>query len=196
MGIKEFNRSEGTAGSERRVYGIDWNFSADDALLLPERREDLNENPFLLKIFHINDLHCNIHTFNDDYSTTPVFSRIVNEVEKERVLSKNKTDTGLLFLSAGDDSIGSPMDHLTGYDGKDFICHPVYSAFSLAGIDATVLGNHDFDTGLQTLKKSIKNDTAFPVLSANLKHDGELDGFQTLYFSFMLVKWVKLSCKR
>lgn len=44
------------------------------------------------------------------------------------------------------------MDHLTGYNGEEFTSHPVYSAYSLAGVDATVLGNHDFDTGLLTLK--------------------------------------------
>jgi len=176
MGIKEFFGTGGKIDNDRRVFAVDWSFSEIDAVTLPERRDDLSENPFLLKIFHINDLHCNIYTFDDDYSTMPVFSKIVNEVEKERNLSKDQPDAGVLFLSAGDDSTGSPMDHLTGYDGKDFICHPVYSAFGLAGLDATILGNHDFDTGLETLKKSIKNDTVFPVLSANLEHNGELNG--------------------
>lgn len=176
MGIKELGKLKSVTDNNERIFAVDWNFSADDAECLPERRSDLKKNAFFLKIFHINDLHGNIYAFNDNYSTVPVFSKIVNEVEKERVLSKDRNDTGVLFLSAGDDSTGSPMDHLTGYDGRDFICHSVYSAFSIAGIDATVLGNHDFDTGLQTLKKSIMNDTVFPVLSANLEHDGELDG--------------------
>jgi len=176
MGIKEFFGIGGKIDKDRRVFAIDQKFSDIDTAGFPERRDDLEEHPFLLKIFHINDLHCNIHTFDDDYSTMPVFSKIVNEVEKERRISKNQPNTGVLFLSAGDDSTGSPMDHLTGYDGKDFICHPVYSAFGLAGVNATILGNHDFDTGLETLKKSIKNNPVFPVLSANLEHNGELDG--------------------
>lgn len=175
MGLKEFYRKETEKGVERSVFAVDRNFSEIDAESLPERRADLHDHPFLLKIFHINDIHCNIYSFNDDYSTTPVFSKIVNEVEKERINSKNQSDTGVLFISAGDDSTGSPMDHLTGYDGKNFTCHPSYSAFRLAGIDATVMGNHDFDTGLQTLKKSICQDTDFPVLSANLQHNGELN---------------------
>jgi len=176
MGIKEFVGTAGKVDNNRRVFAVDWDFSDIDAADLPERRGDLEEHPFLLKIFHINDLHCNIHIYNDDDSTRPVFSKIVNELEKERRISKDQPDTGVLFVSAGDDSTGSPLDHLTGYDGKDFVCHPVYSAFGLAGLDVTILGNHDFDTGLETLKKSIKNDTVFPVLSANLVHNGELDG--------------------
>ncbi|NQT60599.1 MAG: bifunctional metallophosphatase/5'-nucleotidase [Bacteroidetes bacterium] len=176
MGIQEYSRSVGANGNDRRVFAVDWNFSAIDASHLPKKRDNLKEKPFLLKIFHINDLHCNIYAFGEDYSATPVFSKIVNVVQKERELSECRYDTGVLFLSAGDDSTGSPMDHLTGYDGKDFICNPIYSAFTLAGVDATVLGNHDFDTGLQTLKQSIRKDAVFPVLSANLKHDGELDG--------------------
>lgn len=175
MGIKEFTGTKDGYDTGRRVFAVDWNFSASDADDLPERRNDIGENPFLLKIFHFNDLHSNIHSFNDDDSLSPVFSRIVNEVEKER-RSSIDNNTGILFLSAGDDCTGSPLDHLTGYDGDNFICHPAYSAYSLGGIDATVLGNHDFDTGLQTLKKSIRQDSNFPVLSANLKHDGELDG--------------------
>ncbi len=175
MGIKEFSREDNRFVNDRQVFAVDWNFSLEDTSILPERRKDLKENPFLLKIFHINDLHNNIYTFNDDYSETPVFSRIVNDVEKERIGSTDN-NSGILFLSAGDDCTGSPLDHLTGYDGENFICHPAYSAYSLAGIDATVLGNHDFDNGLQTLKQSIYQDANFPVLSANLNHDGELDG--------------------
>lgn len=175
MGIKEFSREDNRSVNDRQVFAVDWNFSLEDTSILPERRKDLKENPFLLKIFHINDLHNNIYTFDDDYSESPVFSRIVNEVEKER-LSLLDNNSGILFLSAGDDCTGSPLDHLTGYDGENFICHPAYSAYSLGGIDATVLGNHDFDNGLQTLKQSIKQDANFPVLSANLNHDGELDG--------------------
>ncbi len=175
MGIKEFFQSENRSVIERQVYAVDWNFSVEDTSIFPERRKDLKENPFLLKIFHINDLHNNIYTFDDDYSESPVFSRIVNEVEKERSASIDY-NSGILFLSAGDDCTGSPLDHLTGYDGEKFISHPAYSAYSLGGIDATVLGNHDFDNGLQTLKHSINQDANFPVLSANLNHDGELDG--------------------
>jgi 2',3'-cyclic-nucleotide 2'-phosphodiesterase (5'-nucleotidase family) len=173
MGIKEFYTED---VNYRRVFAVDWNFTSSDTVNFPHPRKDLKDNPFLLKIFHINDLHCNIYSFSDDYSSRPVFSKIVNEVEKERKNSMKSPNTGVLFLSAGDDSTGSAMDHLTGYNGNDFICHPAYTAYGLAGMDVTVLGNHDFDTGLNTLKKSIINDTAFPILSANLKHDGELDG--------------------
>jgi len=176
MGIKEFFGTDGKIDNDRRVFAVDWNFTSADTVDLPDRRKDLKDSPFLLKIFHINDLHCNIYSFSEDYSSRPVFSKIVNEVEKEREASMNSPNTGVLFLSAGDDSTGSAMDHLTGYNGNDFICHPVYTAYGLAGLDVTVLGNHDFDTGLNTLKKSISNDAVFPVLSANLKHDGDLDG--------------------
>lgn len=55
------------------------------------------------------------------------------------------------------------MDHLAGYDGENFICHPAYTAYALSGLDATVLGNHDFDAGLKTLEKAIAQDACFPV---------------------------------
>ncbi len=171
MGIKEYR-----GGNDRKVFAVDWDFSFSDTSVFPGRRKDLKEKPFFLKIFHINDLHGNIYAFDEDYSAVPVFSKIVNEVKKEKASSADNPSAGVLFISAGDDSTGSPMDHLTGYNGEKFISHPVYSAYSLAGVDATVLGNHDFDTGLLTLKQSIKRNAIFPVLSANLEHDGQLKG--------------------
>ncbi len=176
MGIKEFNSPDGMVDSSRRVFALDWSFCEEDSLVLPERRDDLEENPFFLKVFHINDLHGNIYFFDDQYNQVPVFSRIVREVCKERAASADNNGSGVLFLSAGDDSTGSPMDFLTGYDGENFVCHPAYTAYSIAELDATVPGNHDFDTGLSTLKKSIAESSGFPVLSANLRHNGELDG--------------------
>ncbi len=177
MGIIEFRRSENTLCGQNRVFGIDWSFSKSDAAELPERRFDLEVNPFFLKIFHINDLHGNIYSFNSSGTAIPVFTKIVDQVEKERIAVEKLDNSGVLFLSAGDDSIGTSLDYLTGYDGKGFITHPVYSAFSLAGVDATVLGNHDLDTGMSTLKLSVSENSEFPVLSANLDHKGELDGF-------------------
>ena len=82
MGIKEFYGIDGKVDGEinkvRRVFAVDWNFTDLDAANLPERRDDLKENPFFLKIFHINDLHNNIYTFDVDYSEIPVFSKIPN----------------------------------------------------------------------------------------------------------------------
>ncbi len=172
MGIKKYRSND-----ERQIFAVDWNFSIADASVFPARRRNLSENPFYLDIFHINDFHGNVYIFDDNYSTVPVFSKIVNTVENDKATSKNDSSKGVLFLSAGDDSTGSPMDYLAGYNGENFMAHPAYTAYSLARMDAAVLGNHDFDAGLLTLKKSIENNADFPVLSANLQHSGQLDGF-------------------
>lgn len=174
MGLREF-KGNGTP-ADRHIFTFDGDFSATDALLLPERRSDLNEHPFYLSIFHFNDLHCSILDFVTCCTGTPVFSKIAAAAEDERTAVEGSRNEGVLFLSAGDDSTGSPLDDLAGYDGKDFISHAAYSALSIAGLDATVLGNHDLDAGLGTLRNSIQQDAAFPVLSANLVHQGELDG--------------------
>jgi 2',3'-cyclic-nucleotide 2'-phosphodiesterase (5'-nucleotidase family) len=176
MGIKEYDKKDGTKYSDRRVFAVDRNFSEADALQLPERRENLKDNPFTLHIIHINDFHCSVYDFSCDDNGRPVFSKIAAEVASLRQAAEKRDDTGVLFLSGGDDAVGSPMDHLAGYDGENFICHPAYTAYALSGLDATVLGNHDFDAGLKTLEKAIAQDACFPVLSANLIHDGELDG--------------------
>ncbi len=74
----------------------------------------------------------------------------------------------MLFLSAGDDHIGTIFDELLGYDAETFTASPAYRAYSAAGVDASVIGNHDLDRGSELLALAIEQDAAFPVLSANI----------------------------
>jgi 2',3'-cyclic-nucleotide 2'-phosphodiesterase (5'-nucleotidase family) len=73
----------------------------------------------------------------------------------------------VLFLSAGDDHIGNPLDELLGADADGFQTSPAYRAYSAAGLDVAVVGNHELDRGSKIFAKSIE-EAAFPVLSANL----------------------------
>lgn len=43
-----------------------------------------------------------------------------------------------------------------------------YRANSAAGVDISVLGNHEFDRGAEMLRLSIERDASFPILSANV----------------------------
>jgi len=50
-------------------------------------------------------------------------------------------------LSGGDDHTGGVFDELTGFTPERFVVEPAYTAYTLAGVDAAVPGNHEFDRG-------------------------------------------------
>jgi 5'-nucleotidase / UDP-sugar diphosphatase len=174
MALVRFDKGE---DQERLLYALTRDFSSSECNLLPPRIS--SERPFILDIFHINDLHS--HVFEHGRYT---FGTLAAKVKEARAAAGEGTsgplseegDRAVLFLSAGDDLIGTSLDHFVAYGGDDFIGHPAYTAYALEGVDAVTLGNHDFDMGLSTLKRSIETNAAFPVLSANLEHGGVLEG--------------------
>ncbi len=130
-----------------------------------------------LRIFHFNDLHNTLQTSSTSKGDTHYFSQMQKIVSDAR--AKATDNEIVLFVSAGDDHIGTPFDELWGYDTNTFQIDPAYHAYSAAGLDAAVIGNHELDRGSALLAKSIQTNTAFPVLSANLYGSKNLEG---LYF--------------
>lgn len=134
---------------------------------LPEQRPDLVERPFRLKILHINDLHGHIIRFHTS-PALPVFSKLVYYVRQLRRRVEDDPQADVLFLSAGDDLVGTVLDELLGDDPDSYIMHAGYRLYSEAGVDASTIGNHDLDMGSQLLARAIEEDAAHPILSANL----------------------------
>ena len=127
-----------------------------------------------LRIFHINDLH-NKHVLKaQDGSSRYVTGLIAAHVSQARNQAKQEKEH-VLFLSAGDDHTGAVYDELLGNEPESFKKSLAYHAYSYAGLDAAVLGNHEFDRGTQILQKAIKTDADFPLLSANLVSSSNLD---------------------
>jgi len=134
---------------------------------LPERRADLAEDPFRLKVLHINDLHGHIIRFHAS-PALPVFSKIVYHVRQLRRRVRDNPRAAVLFLSAGDDLVGTVLDELLGDDPDSYVMHAGYRLYSRAGVDASTIGNHDLDMGSQLLARAIEEDAHHPILSANL----------------------------
>lgn len=130
-----------------------------------------------LRIFHFNDLHNTLQIMSASKGDTHYFSQM------EKIVRDAKTNAAenevVLFVSAGDDHIGTPFDELWGYDVDTFKIDPAYHAYSEAGLDAAVIGNHELDRGTALLAKSIQTNAMFPVLSANLYGSTNLNN---LYF--------------
>jgi 5'-nucleotidase/5'-nucleotidase/UDP-sugar diphosphatase len=83
-------------------------------------------HPFRLKILHLNDLHGRI-THLTPHGHTPVLSRIAWRVRHLRRRYATDPGTALLFLSAGDDMVGSIFDELL--DVETATCHAAYHSY-------------------------------------------------------------------
>jgi len=120
-----------------------------------------------LRIFHFNDLHNHLSDMSGPTAGTHRFSQMVKRVRD--------AGDGVLFLSIGDDHTGTMLDELIGWNEDAFILDPSYRAYSAGGVDASVLGNHEFDRGSYLLAKGIRQDAAFPILSANVHGSEHLE---------------------
>ncbi|MFD6291938.1 bifunctional metallophosphatase/5'-nucleotidase [Streptomyces sp. NPDC060205] len=130
---------------------------------------------YSLTVMGTTDLHG--HVFNWDYFKDAEYkdaagnaqglariSTLVNAVRKE----KGRGNT--LLLDAGDTIQGTPLtyyyakvDPITAKGGP---VHPMAQAMNAIGYDAVALGNHEFNYGIETLRK-FEQQCRFPLLGAN-----------------------------
>ncbi|MGN8896450.1 bifunctional metallophosphatase/5'-nucleotidase [Flavonifractor sp. HCP28S3_F3] len=118
-----------------------------------------------LTIIGTSDTHGNIwgYSYEDmKESTGDGLARVATYVSQVRAENPNT-----ILVDAGDTIQGTIMtDDLYSKDTKD---HPVPAALNYMGYDAWVLGNHEFNFGVDTLK-SIIAQADMPVLAANIKN--------------------------
>jgi 2',3'-cyclic-nucleotide 2'-phosphodiesterase (5'-nucleotidase family)/formiminotetrahydrofolate cyclodeaminase len=162
----------------------------DKGVVLPETMPALKNNDFFLTIFHINDVHGHLVRFTTE-GEEPVFTRMAYQINEKREKVKNDPFRAVLTLSAGDDCIGTVFDELMDNTFEPDPVHASYRMYSAAGVDLSVLGNHDFDLGIDVLKQSIRNDAKFPILAANLSDCPPLAG---LYYpaAIMVIKGIRV----
>ncbi|MFJ8532488.1 bifunctional metallophosphatase/5'-nucleotidase [Streptomyces sp. NPDC093591] len=130
---------------------------------------------YSLTVMGTTDLHGNI--FNWDYFKDAEYSdakgnakglarvsTLVSQVREE----KGRRNT--LLIDAGDTIQGTPLtyyyakvDPITAPGGP---VHPMAAAMNAIGYDAVALGNHEFNYGIETLRK-FEDQCDFPLLGAN-----------------------------
>ncbi|MER7484628.1 5'-nucleotidase C-terminal domain-containing protein [Streptomyces sp. NPDC126497] len=130
---------------------------------------------YALTVMGTTDLHG--HVFNWDYFKDAQYtdaagnaqglarvSTLVDQVREE----KGRRNT--LLLDAGDTIQGTPLtyyfakvDPITAEGGP---VHPMARAMNAVGYDAVALGNHEFNYGIETLRK-FEEQCDFPLLGAN-----------------------------
>ncbi|CAE6880026.1 Belongs to the 5'-nucleotidase family [Vibrio sp. B1REV9] len=126
-----------------------------------------------LRIIETTDIHTNVMDY-DYYKDQPSkqigLSRAATLVKQAREEVENS-----VLVDNGDLIQGSPMgDYMAAKGIIAGETHPVYKAMNQLGYDVGNIGNHEFNYGLDFLKKSIDG-ANFPYISANVfdKKTGE-----------------------
>ena len=120
-----------------------------------------------LRIMETTDLHVHVFPY-DYYSDRPVdtvgLARTAAHIADIRAEATNS-----VLLDNGDFLQGNPMGDYIAYERgmSDGDMHPIIAAMNTLGYDASTLGNHEFNYGLDFLMKSLAG-AAFPVVSSNV----------------------------
>ncbi len=120
-----------------------------------------------LRIMETTDLHVHVYPY-DYYSDQPVdtvgLSRTATLIGDIRAEATNS-----MLLDNGDFLQGNPMGDYIAYERgmAEGDMHPVIEAMNTLGFDASTLGNHEFNYGLEFLTKSLAG-AGFPVVCANI----------------------------
>lgn len=110
-----------------------------------------------LVILHINDTHSHIEPLPMTDKYNPGQGGVVNR--KAIIDSIRRVEKNVLLIDAGDFVQGTPYYNM--FKGRAEV-----DAMNLMKYDLTVIGNHEFDYGLDTLKMAFKR-LKFPVLCCN-----------------------------
>lgn len=120
-----------------------------------------------LTILHTSDLHGNI--FPIDYATNKPsdvgLAKIYTLVKAVRSENPN-----VLLIDTGDLIQGTPLEYYHARIEND-PPDPMVLVMNHMGFKASVLGNHEFNYGMDILKKAI-SEAEFPFLSANIVKKG------------------------
>ncbi len=125
-----------------------------------------------LTIMHTSDIHSRLfpyhvipNRFDQDYGLLPDnapfggAARMATIVKRERARAKRS-----LWLDSGDCFQGAPVFNMFKGEAE-------MRALSEMGLDAAVIGNHEFDLGTKNLFYQIDNWAEFPLLAANYLFD-------------------------
>jgi 2',3'-cyclic-nucleotide 2'-phosphodiesterase/3'-nucleotidase len=120
-----------------------------------------------LRIMETTDLH--VHVWPYDYYSDRAVDTVGLARTAAHIADIRAEATNSLLLDNGDFLQGNPMGDYIAYERgmKDGDMHPVITAMNTVGFDASTLGNHEFNYGLDFLMKSLAG-ANFPVVSANV----------------------------
>jgi 5'-nucleotidase len=110
-----------------------------------------------ITILHTNDVHSHIEPFADNDPKYPGLGGVARRAALIREIRNQEKN--VLLLDAGDIYQGTPF--FNKYGGELEL-----KLMSQMGYDASTIGNHDFDNGLEGITNQLQH-AAFPLLCAN-----------------------------
>ena len=142
-------------------------FSSCDIIDLTDYKypvKDSSDKLIRIAILGTNDFHGGIFPtqFSDLNNKKYKNGGAINLYSYAKIL-KQQWESQILWLDGGDQFQGSMECMLSN-------CNIMKDYFNKVGLDAIGLGNHDFDYGLENLRKYIEQQN-FPVLVANVKNN-------------------------
>lgn len=110
-----------------------------------------------ITILHTNDVHSHIDPFPDN---DPKYGGLGGVARRAAVIKKIRSEEkNVLLLDAGDIFQGTPYFNMYGGELE-------FKLMSMMGYDASTIGNHDFDNGLEGLVNQLPH-ANFPFINCN-----------------------------
>ncbi|PIE50092.1 MAG: metallophosphatase [Flavobacteriales bacterium] len=171
------NRKEflATAGLGSLALGLSSRLKASEKILL-------GDNGKKITILHTNDQHSRIEPFDASYKRNPNqggFARRASLVNQIRKQEKN-----VLLLDCGDTFQGTPYFNTFGGELE-------FKLMSLMKYDASTMGNHDFDNGLEGFLKVFPN-AKFPFICSNYDFKNTILEGKTLPYKVIKKQGVRI----
>jgi 5'-nucleotidase len=149
----------------RRRFLLDGGLAAA-SLLIPRqalRASEKAPDRVELTILHTNDVHSRLEPFPADAGANAgrggiaARASLISAVRRER--------EHVLLLDAGDIFQGTPYFNIFGGE-------PEIKAMTLMGYDASIMGNHDFDSGIGNFATQLGRHASFPIVMCNYDFSG------------------------
>jgi 5'-nucleotidase len=165
--------------SSRRRFLLDGGLAAA-SLLMPRtllHATDSAPDRVELTILHTNDVHSRLEPFPADAGANAGRGGIASRASL--IASIRREREHVLLLDAGDIFQGTPYFNIFGGE-------PELRAMSLMGYDAAIMGNHDFDSGVENFAKQLSRHAEFPIVMCNYDFTGT--PMETLHVPWKVVR--------
>lgn len=140
------------------------------------------DNHVRIVILHTNDVHSHIDPFPDN---DPKYPGLGGVERRAALINKIRaTEKNVLLLDAGDIFQGTPYFNMYGGELE-------MKLMTKMKYDASAIGNHDFDGGLENLSKQL-NHATFPLLCANYDFTGTPMEGKTLPYSIFEKEGIRI----
>ncbi|MFG5721712.1 bifunctional metallophosphatase/5'-nucleotidase [Streptomyces murinus] len=181
MNRREFVKKSAVTGAAVAAAGAVGSGTAEAAGQGHGHGHEKAPRTWSFSILGTTDLHGHVFDW-DYYADAPYTDKAGNSVGVARVATlikqqrEAKGEHRVLLVDAGDIIQGTSLayyfarvDPITGTDGKRGPKHPMAVAMNHMRYDAAALGNHEFNYGIDTLRK-FEDQCDFPLLGANALH--------------------------